>query len=134
MGAWGPGCFENDAAVDWTLELVRTSGFALVEGTLDNLLAAEPDELDASDVEEAIAAADLAAHAAAPGVAGLPHALQDWIERIGAGPSPALLGKARAAVRKIRDEPSELRELWEASDDFQGWLASLDGLLGRLNG
>ena len=64
----------------------------------------------------------------------LPKVLQDWIERIGAGPSPALLAKARAAVRKIRDEPSELRELWEESDDFQGWLASLDGLLGRLNG
>ncbi len=61
MGAWGPGSFENDAAADWALECARSADLSLVEAALDNLLAAEADELDASDAEEAVAAAELAA-------------------------------------------------------------------------
>lgn len=134
MGAWGPGSFENDAAADWALECARTADLRLVEATLDNLLAAEADELDASDVEEAIAAAELAAHAAKPNGGDLPRLLLDWIGGLGERPSPALLAKARGAMRRVRDEPSELRELWAESDEFPSWLASLDRLLSQLAG
>jgi hypothetical protein len=133
MGAWGPGSFDNDAAADWVLECARTGDFALVEATLDNLLAAEADELDAADAEEAIAAAEAVARAAGRwGVRNAySKALDDWIERPGKPPA-ALLAKAHQAVHRIRNAPSELRELWSDSDGFAEWRASLDGLLTRL--
>ena len=134
MGAWGPGSFDNDAAADWAMECARSAGFTLVEATLDNLLAAEDDERDASDEEEAIAAAEVVARAAGNwGVRNAySQALDDWIGTLGEQPGPALLAKARRAVQSIRGEPSELRELWSDSGDFAQWRGSLDGLLARL--
>ena len=116
------------------MECARSGDFTLVEGILDNLLAAEQDELDASDVEEAIAAAELAAHAAGHGDGELPTILRDWVERLSVPPTRELLTKARAAIRKVLNEPSELQDLWAESDDCQDWLASLGGLLERLKG
>ena len=131
MTAWGPGSFENDAAVDWALECARTADFLLVEAALDNVLAAEADEIDAADAEEAIAAAEVVARASVQRDA---HStpLDDWVERIGQKPGPALLAKAHETIRRIRDEPNELNDLWSDSDGFARWYSSLDSLLTRL--
>ncbi len=135
MGAWGPGSFDNDVAVDWALECARSADFLLVEAALDNFLAAEADELDAADAEEAIAAAEVVARAAGNwGVrSAYSKALDDWIERIGQSPARGLLTKAQRTVRRVRNEPSELRDLWSDSDGFADWQASLDELLARLS-
>ena len=131
MSAWGAGSFENDAAVDWALECARTADLLLVEATLDNVLSAEPDELDAADAEEAIAAADVVARAS--GSHGMPFKpLDDWIGQTGLRPDPALLAKARWTIQCIRDEPGELTDLWSGSGGFAEWRGSLDGLLARL--
>jgi hypothetical protein len=134
MTAWGPGSFDNDAAVDWAFECARTTDFLLTEAALDNLLAAEADEIDAADAEEAVAAAEVIARAAGGWGECSAHSkhLDDWIERSGLTPGPALLAKARRAVQRIRNEPGELHDLWSDSDSFAQWRASLDGLLARL--
>jgi hypothetical protein len=134
MAAWGPGSFDNDSADDWARECVRSSGFMLVEATLDNLLGADADELEAADAEEAIAAADVVACAAGRHGEHIayPKPLTDWIATLPEPPDSALLAKAALAIGRIRCENFELRELWSDSDGFAEWCASLDGLLARL--
>ena len=133
MGAWGPGSFENEAAMDWALECTQSDDLAFAEATLDNLLAAEADELDASDAEEAIAAAAIVARARGRDEPDPQFkALDEWIGRLGTPPGPALIAKAGLAVRRIRNEPSELHDLWTDSGSFQDWQTALDGLLARL--
>ena len=49
------------------------------------------------------------------------------------GPLPAASSaRARAAVDRIRDDDSELHELWQDTDDYDAWLANENDLAGRL--
>jgi len=43
-----------------------------------------------------------------------------------------LAEKAGRAIERILSEQSELRELWEESEHYQEWLASVDDLRTRL--
>ena len=58
MGAWETDPFGNDTACDWQYELEETDDLSLIESTLEKVREVGSKYLDASDAEEAIAAAD----------------------------------------------------------------------------
>ena len=60
-GAWGPGSFDNDDALDWVQRCLQSTGAAVVAPTLRTAAQAGP--LDAQDAAMAIVAAEIVAAA-----------------------------------------------------------------------
>src|SRR5215204_2194816 len=103
MGAWGPGNFENDAALDWLGQ--DELGVAHVARAL------RP-EGDADECEHALAAAELVAAWNGHALAELPKAAEAFLERRRGPPKAELIAKARECVAAIAAD-SELLELWK---------------------
>ncbi|MFG0284356.1 MAG: DUF4259 domain-containing protein [Phycisphaerales bacterium JB039] len=144
MGAWGVGPFENDLACDWVYGLEddarekgllrkRAAPFARIDRTLGAALTATYELW--SDAEETLAAAEAVAAARGRPCPDLPEEFEPWLPVAKAqGVPPGLVTRAIEAARKAR-ETSELRSLWEkTSDNYIGWLATVDDLLARLQG
>lgn len=134
MGAWGTGVFDNDTACDWAYGLEGQTDLGLVERTLDAALAND-EGLDASDAEEALAAAETVARLQGHwGVRNSYTANVDaWVEKTGLQPSPALARKAHAAIDRVLAETSEIVELWEESGDLDEWKRLVDELRSRIH-
>jgi len=134
MGAWSHESFGNDDACDWAARLDEYDDLSLVEATLDTVLEAGDDDLEAPEASEAIAAADVVARLQGnPGTAdALPEELEAWVERIQLLPSADLAAKARRALDRVLAGPSELMELWDESGESEAWQASVRELKGRI--
>lgn len=134
MGAWGTGVFDNDTACDWAYGLEGQGDLALIERTLDTVLAAAGEYLDASDAEEALAAIETIARLQGHwGVRNSYTANVDaWVEKIKLQPPPALVQKAHAAIDRILGEDSELMELWDDSDSLDEWKRAVEELRSRV--
>jgi hypothetical protein len=131
MGAWGYGIFENDTAADWLGSFREEPDLATIEAALDNAISAGPDYLDATEAEEALAAAELVA--CLLGNASDDTAdIDELVAAIEETPSPKLVQKARKAVARVMTEPSELVELWTEADSLDEWTATLEDLDERL--
>jgi hypothetical protein len=125
MGAWGPGSFENDAALDFTDDV---NDLALVEAVLKRQNSNKPDH-DYAD-EDVLVAAEIVAAMMKHSCSHFPENLIPKVDVFGAA-SDALIGAATRAVETIRDG-SELAELWDESGDEE-WRAAIDHLLLRLD-
>ncbi|MGO4477200.1 DUF4259 domain-containing protein [Massilia sp. 2TAF26] len=134
MGAWSHESFGNDDACDWAAQLDEYDDLSLVEATLDTVLEAGDDELEAPEASEAIAAAEVVARLQGnPGTAdALPEELDAWVERIRLLPSADLAAKARRALDRVLAGPSELMELWDESGESEAWQASVRELKDRI--
>jgi hypothetical protein len=122
MGAWGTGNFDNDEALDWLYLLSEAPDLLLLQTTLEAVTGSEEDYLDATDI---IAA--LAGHAPEE----LPEEAAGWLDGRPAPPDDLKM-LALIAIEAIYGEDSELRELWEESDEFEEWQAVLNNLTARL--
>ncbi len=133
MGSWGVLPFENDDALDWVWELEDAEDFAVLELSLEHVAAAEPNEyVEAADAEEALAAAEVVAALLGKPLEELPEPVEAFLERNRSKkPNPELVSLAAKAVKRIQTS-SELKELWEASDDAEKWDEVVDDLLSRL--
>ncbi len=80
---------------------------------------------------EAIAAAELCACCAGQLPNRLPDNVDAWVQVNHHGPHADEVELAVQAVSRVRDE-SELRDLWDDSEDGPRWLAEVDYLLSRL--
>jgi len=130
MGTWGTGSLQNDGASDWVYDLESSSGFAFLDETLETGLTA--DYLDASEAENAIAAAETVACLLGRPGANLTESLETWVRAQTQAPTDDLRAKAVAAVTRACTAPSELLELWEDTDDLEAWRAELASLITRL--
>ena len=135
MGAWGTGVFDNDTACDWAYGLEEQSGLSLIERTLDTVLAAAGEYLDASDADEALAAIETIARLQGHwGVRNSYTANVDaWVEKAKLQPPPALARKAHAAIDRILGEDSEILELWDDSELLDEWKQEVDALRLRVH-
>jgi hypothetical protein len=130
MGAWGPGSFENDDAMDWLADLVDGGGMDVVESAFHGVADAE--YLEAPEASSAVAAAEVVAALAGRPPAELPDEAAEWVAAHGRPPGDRLVRQARAAVQRVRAD-SELKELWEEDGDGPNeWHAAVDDLLRRL--
>ena len=134
MGAWGHGSFENDTALDWVSELTERRGFFVFKkaggfSVLEKALEVVPDTpLDADAGSEALAAAEVIAALMGKGRDCLPKELAEWVSNAQPVDVEPLRTKALKALDAVLSEDSELRELWEESEDFEAWKSDVEGL------
>lgn len=130
MGAWSHEPFGNDTALDWAAELATASDLSVIESAFDAVNDDAQAYLDASAGEEAVAAAQVLAGLMTPALlaSACPESIQAWARQVTAQPNPALKRKARQALQRVLSESSELRDLWEETDDYAAWQDSLRGL------
>lgn len=132
MGAWGVGTFENDDALDWLGDLTDTDDSAAVRALLGQALAS--DCLDAPDATTALAAAETVLSmldAATPALAWHEE-FAAWLPRHAVVADAGLGAAAVAAIDRVLGEESELRELWEETDDADDWRAAVAALRSAL--
>ena len=116
MGAWGPGNFENDDALDWIGDLAESKdGWALVRSTLTEV--AKSDYADAPQSSTALAAAECVAigRGRPPGTAA-PSELSSWCAQHRKGYTEELRVLALRTVQRVR-AGSELKVLWGESEE-----------------
>lgn len=135
MGAWGTGVFDNDTACDWTYELEKSRNLAVVEAALDKVLSRGDEVVDASDAEEALAAAEVVARLL--GRWGernsYTRTADTWVTRMARlRPSRALTRKALDAIDRILGAPGELQEAWNTPELLERWRAGVLELRGRI--
>lgn len=126
MGAWGIGSFDNDHACDWLLDLIEGDDLAPMRAAIAQVLA-EDDYLDSDLAVEALAAIEvLAATLGRPTVAiGEEEEFQAWLTRLQLQGDPSLVPGALRAIERILAPESELRELWEETEDYADWCADV---------
>jgi len=129
MGAWSHEPFGNDTAADWADGLEESRDFGPVAAVLQRA-ADSGEDLDAGEAEEAVAAAEVLAKALGRGTQSDAYTepVDEWLASITVKPSVELLQLAQRALARVLAPDSELRELWEESDDFAQWQSSIAAL------
>lgn len=131
MGAWGIGSFENDDALDWVAGLVDSDGPEVISEAFASVLVNPGDYLEAPDCSIGLAAAEVVAALNGRPSADLPDEVKDWAgERLGMA-NPDLVSNARQVIAAVT-MGSELKELWEESDDYAVWQECVADLSRRL--
>ncbi|HXQ69701.1 MAG TPA: DUF4259 domain-containing protein [Pyrinomonadaceae bacterium] len=127
MGTWSHEPFGNDTAIDWAYELEHTQDFLLVEQAIQRVLDCGPEYLDADWAVEAIAAAEIIAKALGRGTQSDAYTeeVDAWLKSISAVPTSTLRSNARQAMSRILGSDSELKELWEQSEELESWESSV---------
>ena len=130
MGAWSHEPFGNDSACDWAYELEGKSDFSVIEASLRQVLDNGDEYLDADLASEAVAAAEVLAKSREQGTQSdsYTEAVDNWLAQVDGPPPPGLFDLASRALARVLAPDSELRELWEDSDDFAAWESSITAL------
>lgn len=134
MGTWDVGSFDNDDAADWAYELEDCGDLSVIENSIAGVLDPGDDYVDAPVAAEAIAAIEVLARLQGNWGerSSYTETVDAWVERVQL-PVPAALAKqAVQALDRIIGEQSELRELWEESEEFDAWMASVAALRSRV--
>ena len=136
MGAWGHKNFENDDASDWVYDLEKSKDKSVIHQALGAVLT--EDYLEAPDCCVALAAAEVVLAGKTADHSRVSEEVSSWLNRkhgfIKKKPitfDSEDVKKSIDAVSKIV-ESSELKELWEESDDFQPWLDAENELMAKL--
>lgn len=131
-GAWESGSFDNDDALDWAGQCVRSKGTSLISATLTAALA--DGYLEAPECSAAVAAAEVVAASKGKASKSLPKELSSWLEKQQREEVAKLAPLATKAVSRILNGPkSELQELWqENKKDFPVWKSHMQSLIARL--
>ncbi|TFW33709.1 DUF4259 domain-containing protein [Massilia horti] len=129
-GAWGPGSFENDDALDWVQQCIESKGAGVIASALQIGLKANP--LEAPEGSMAVAAAEVVAAAKGKPSKEMPQELREWLARQPKEEIAKLAPLARKALLKIKDaKSSELSQLWSESPKKQ-WASAISELEARL--
>jgi hypothetical protein len=130
MGATGAKNFENDDAADWVYDLTESNGTGLLAEAFG--VVEKMDFADGPDSCIALAAAEVVAAAKGKPSSDLPDEIRTWLEDQENLDGFKKLDKRAAKVAKKVQAKSELRDLWEESDDWHNWQMAVEGLLKRL--
>jgi hypothetical protein len=126
MGAWSEENFGNDDACDWAYDLEKSKGTEVLMSPINTILI-NTDYLEAPECCTALAAAEVIVASITKDYSRIPENTQKWLNKkqgliFGSLPEitkeHALL--AKQAVEKILID-SELKELWQETEDFTKW-------------
>lgn len=139
MGTWGVKNFENDGAADFVYDVCDNNGKEVIKTSLLKIVNAKDDYLDASDCEEALAAAEIVAGAKGQPSEDLPEEIKEWLpkndilttKKFLFSKKVDLVNLAIQTVTKILSY-SELKELWEESEELEVWSNLQTNLIERL--
>ena len=132
MGAWDIGPFDNDDAADWLFALEVSSDTATIAAALGVITDIGNEYLEAPDCSNALAAVEIVAALRGHPIANLPDNAKAWVKAHRELDVSSLVPTAQAVVHRIRSD-SELKELWDESEEAVKWYATLDDVCGRLN-
>jgi len=136
MGAWSEENFGNDDACDWIWELEKSKGTDTLLSPLKKILSND-EYLESPECCEALAAAEVVASGITGDIAKIPEEAQKWLSK-----KQGLFGKkpnienshaiiAKQAVEKVLGN-SELKELWEETEDYAKWQEIQSELITKL--
>ena len=130
MGTWSHAPFGNDTAPDWAYELEDTTDFSVIDATLQTALDEGQEDLDADLAMEAIAAIEVLAKSLGHGTQTDVYTdkVDEWVDRISLKPSADLLQKAEQVLALVASDHSELKELWQESEEYELWANNLQQL------
>jgi hypothetical protein len=130
MGTWSHEPFGNDTANDWAYELEDTTDFSVIDATLQTALDEGQEDLDADLAMEAIAAIEVLAKSLGHGTQTDVYTdkVDEWVDRISLKPSADLLQKAEQVLALVASDHSELKELWQESEEYELWANNLEQL------
>lgn len=135
MGTWAIDALGNDDACDWAYGLDECDDLSFVEETLDQVLSEGTEYLESPDACEALAAIEVIARL--QGNSGEKNAYSEsidaWVEKTKLVPTKALAAKAHTVIDRILANESELKELWQESEEFDAWQASVKNLAARVH-
>jgi hypothetical protein len=129
-GAWGPGSFENDDALDWVQNHLKPRGQRAVDEAIRSVVENSV-YLQAPSCSRAIAACEVIAAAQGRGSDGTPKEIVFLASKLPAKQADGLRSNARRALDKILAN-SELKDLWSDSRAYDKWKAAMVELKGRI--
>tara|TARA_B100001989_G_C24547027_1_gene471602 strand:- start:57 stop:455 length:399 start_codon:yes stop_codon:yes gene_type:complete len=129
MGAWGYKTFDNDDASDWLYDLEETSDLSLIEETVKQ---GQGDYIEAYDGCNILAAAEIIAALKGQASNDLPEEAEAWIDQNKNLDIKNIEKQVFEAVDRVLSDNSELKELWQDSDDYEAWLEDVNKLKERL--
>ena len=134
MGTWAVDAFGNDDAADWAYELEEAEDLRPIEEAITEVLTVGDEYLEAPEGAVALAAIEVLARLIGnPGEKNsYTEAADKWVANVSAKPSAELINRAHAAIARILAENSELKELWQDSEEYEDWLASVNELRTRV--
>jgi hypothetical protein len=130
MATWGYGNFDNDSALDWLMDFAEEPALSKINSAL-NIVADNDGYADALDCEEALAAAEVIALLLKSGASDFPEEEITTIKNCGIVVDSKLKSEALEAIKKIILN-SELKDIWEETDEVNHWLKVVSGLESRL--
>ena len=125
MGAWGIKPFENDNSCDWFWDVEKTSDLSVIEAALDE---ADVDYLEPDGGENILAAAEMILALQGEARDDFFEDADKWVEKNLDLDASHLVEKAVQSIERVLADESELKELWEETEDYDEWLADVDDL------
>jgi hypothetical protein len=133
MGTWALHSFANDDAGDLIGDLVEGTDLSPVQEAIERV-ESTAGYLEAPEAQRGIAACEVVAlvlgHASAASQSE--EELTAWVARVKPSMDAAVVSRAVQLVDRVLAPDSELRELWEESDEFNDWQADIRALRARL--
>ena len=132
MGAWGAGSFENDDAADWLADFCGEPSGGRIANALSTVAEMGVGEyLEAPECSVGLAAAEVVAALKGLPHPDLPEQVRECVTGLKIGAAPEMVSLASRAVERIKTD-SELKELWDESEDPGEWYAAVGDLAARL--
>lgn len=135
MGAWGHLNFENDTALDLVYE-IEEKGADRIKNAIEAINSREEDAfLDSDLCSEALAAIEYIAAVKDKASEDFPEDAEEWLTPANKESLLAirnLIPKSKQAIDRIQHN-SELKDLWEETEDFNNWTKVLEGLATRIS-
>jgi hypothetical protein len=132
MGAWGADSFENDDAADWLADFCEGPDTELTSVALSTVAEmAAADYLEAPDCSVAIAAAEVVAALKGAPNASLNDEAKTCLGNLESKADPGLVSLALKSLERIKTK-SELKELWDESENPAEWYEAVGNLEARL--
>ncbi len=129
MGAWSIEHFDNDAALDWLYDFSMNPSVHALEETF-KAVADTADYIESDDGSAVLAAAEVIAAVKGKKSTAYPEDTEVF-SRLSI--SPELIARALQAIDVVsRQDNSELKELWQESDEYEDWQQAVSELKERL--
>ena len=135
MGAWGTLNFENDTALDLVYE-IEEEGANRIKIAIEAVNSREEDSfLDSDLCSEALAAIEYIAAAKNKVSEDFPEDAEEWLTPANKENLLAIrnvISNSKQAIDRIKHN-SELKDLWEETEEFEEWNKVLDDLVTRIS-
>jgi len=136
MGAWGPGSFQNDDALDWVDSLAEYDDLSFITSTLEraideDLVTYHHNYVETENLDNVIAAAEVVAAIKGHPGADIPEEVNEWIQMYHPVVDENIMELTRLVVARAL-ETQELGDLWVDLSTYEAWRNVIENLQLRL--